>query len=355
VTDRELADGAWAELTQTTVGYINKKWKVPPAGTHWANAKALLDQIGVAPPPPPPPPPPSTGYASLVGTVSSDLALAASKGIKNVRIDIGFIDKAEIDTYRTTGGSVIPIACYNPWADLRPSGTGDHYAPDTDARRTAWAQRQVAAVQAKFTVPPEAIEVWNEPWLQGFWNAGPNPGDFLRLCIAFAVEAWKTWPTMKILVSADSGYHAWVDQLVTADTTGFLKDPRVFPTAHVYCSRQSPATVSAEPKDWDFQRYTFTYDAIKAHGHTDPQVYLTEFGWISQTAGGTGDSSQSVSEANQAQYHVDAYKIAKASGKVAKAYSYMLSPNQSWSYNWLRPDNSEKPVVGAVKTLIASG
>ncbi len=34
---------AVAELKQTTVGYINSKWKTPPKGTHWANALALLE------------------------------------------------------------------------------------------------------------------------------------------------------------------------------------------------------------------------------------------------------------------------------------------------------------------------
>ncbi len=34
---------AVAELKLTTVGYVNTHWKTPPAGTHWANALALLE------------------------------------------------------------------------------------------------------------------------------------------------------------------------------------------------------------------------------------------------------------------------------------------------------------------------
>jgi len=45
-----------------------------------------------------------------------------------------------------------------------------------------------------------------------------------------------------------------------------------------------------------------------------------------------------------------------ASGQVAKAYSYMLSNcSETWSYNWIRPDCSDKPVVPAVKSLIING
>lgn len=51
-TDAQLRDQALAELAQTTVGRINSKWKTPPAGTHWANAEALLAQIGASPVPP---------------------------------------------------------------------------------------------------------------------------------------------------------------------------------------------------------------------------------------------------------------------------------------------------------------
>ena len=50
MTDAELRDAALAELKLTTVGYINKNWKTPPKGTHWANALGLLEQIGATPP-----------------------------------------------------------------------------------------------------------------------------------------------------------------------------------------------------------------------------------------------------------------------------------------------------------------
>lgn len=56
LTPVQARDQAVAELDLTTVGMINAKWKTPPAGTHWANAKALLAQIGVPVPTPPPDP-----------------------------------------------------------------------------------------------------------------------------------------------------------------------------------------------------------------------------------------------------------------------------------------------------------
>lgn len=39
-----LTDAAITELKQTTVGFKNKNWMVPPAGSHWAKALDLLAQ-----------------------------------------------------------------------------------------------------------------------------------------------------------------------------------------------------------------------------------------------------------------------------------------------------------------------
>lgn len=60
MTDKELWDAAWKELTLTTDSYPQWKRKNFPSGTHWSKAKALGDQIGavVVPPDPNPIPPP---------------------------------------------------------------------------------------------------------------------------------------------------------------------------------------------------------------------------------------------------------------------------------------------------------
>lgn len=55
MTDAELAQAAWLELTKTTDSYPKWKSRGFPSGTHWSNAKGLIDQIGAPPPPPPPP------------------------------------------------------------------------------------------------------------------------------------------------------------------------------------------------------------------------------------------------------------------------------------------------------------
>jgi hypothetical protein len=50
---------------------------------------------------------------------------------------------------------------------------------------------------------------------------------------------------------------------------------------------------------------------------------------------------------------VDAFRAFYDSGKVAKAFAFMFNHDDPWNYNWLRPDNGQKPVTGAVQSLIA--
>jgi hypothetical protein len=305
----------------------------------------------------------TTTFGSFVGVVGPNLPLVAQKGIKNDRIDIYTLSKSSVDTARAAGVDVVPILDYNPWSDLRPSGTSDHYAPDTTARRITWSQRMMADVTSKFSTPPSALEVWNEPFLQGFWSQGPNAAQFLDLVHQFSVVAWATpgYANEKILVSCDPGWGNWCDNLIAADTNKYLNDSRMFPTVHPYCNDRAPgyhsSTTDAQ-KNYDCDRYKFTYDIWKAHGAADPKVWLTEFGWVSNTPGSNaiGNEGPAVSEATQAQYTHDMYKLALASGKVAKAYSYMLSPcTEHWSYNWIRPDCTDKPVIPSIQNLILTG
>jgi hypothetical protein len=65
MTDSEIRDQVVAALKQTTVGYQNKNWKTPPAGTQWEKALTLLAQIGATPAPTPAPVPPSGGRVGL--------------------------------------------------------------------------------------------------------------------------------------------------------------------------------------------------------------------------------------------------------------------------------------------------
>jgi hypothetical protein len=294
--------------------------------------------------------PPPTGYGTFTGVCAyktSDLPALQAIGVKNARWD--HPSAQIIETARTYGIEVLPLANYGI-PEL--SGQGDDKYPPLPANRREWAKRMIDPWRA-MQQPPRVIEVWNEPWNAGFWKPAPDPVAYLELVKAFAAEAWSQWPDVTLLVSAEEGFTApFRKAMLDADTTGFLNDPRILPTTHNYVEARTPTQVTGEPCKYDLDRWHCAYDDFKAHGHPNPRVWVTEFGWESDTQG--GNAAAPVSEALQAEYTVDAFKAFHDSGKVAKAFAFMFNRDDPWNYNWLRPDNSQKPVTGAVQTLIST-
>jgi hypothetical protein len=298
-------------------------------------------------------PPSPAGFGDFTGVcayATSDFAALKTLGIHNARMDRP--SAALIETARTYGIEVLPIADYG-FTDL--SGQNDDKYPPLSENRATWAKRMVDLWRG-MQAPPKVLEVWNEPWNTGFWKPQPDAAAYLELVKAFAKEAWAVWPTVTLLVSADTVYPdtPFRQTLLNADTSGFLKDPRILPTTHNYVEGRTPTQVTGDPCSYDLNRFDCAYDAFKAHGHPDPQVWVTEFGWESDTAGGTNTVTP-VTESLQATYTTDALKLFRASGHVAKAFAFLFKSNDPWNYNWLRPDNSQKPVCQSVKTLIANG
>jgi hypothetical protein len=288
--------------------------------------------------------------AGVCAYSTKDFQRIAAMGVKGARMDRP--SPAIIESARTFGIEVLPIAAYG-FPDL--SGSSDYQIPPLPQNRGAWAKRMVDTWRS-MKVPPRVIEVWNEPWGL-FWKPKPDPAAYLELVKAFATEAWGVWPNLTILVSADDGsaqYATWRKDLLAADTGGLLKDPRILPTTHNYEEGRAPTAVTKNPCSWDLDRYKCAYNDFKAHGHPDPQVWVTEYGWETNTPAPGYSNHATISEQQQADYHLQALEIFRKSGMVAGAYSYMVQSNQNWNYNWLRPDNSEKPITSAIKSYMGA-
>jgi hypothetical protein len=297
-----------------------------------------------------------TGFVGTNAYRTSDLAQIAATGVKRVRMDNP--SASTITAAASYGIDMLPIADYEPWPDLN-GGKGDKYPPLPQYYQT-WAVRMIAQ-WTSLPNPPVAIEVWNEPWLTSFWQPTPDPSAYYNLVRVFATEAWKVWPNVKILVSADTvgstnttGTNLWRKYVLAADAAGFLNDPRIQPTTHNYVEGRTPTTVTSQPCYWDLDRFKCAYNDFKAHGNPDPQVWVTEYGWESDTPSSV-HYHDTVSEQQQADYTTQALSIFKSSGMVAAAYAFCYKTGETWSYDWLRPDNSAKPVVSAVGALINGG
>lgn len=294
-------------------------------------------------------------YADFIGACSygtDDFVKLQSIGIRHARMD--HPSAALIEMARQFGVEVLPIANY---ASSKVSGQNDEKYPPLPQNRALWAKEMVDKWRTMQN-PPRVIEIWNEPFLSAFWKPAPDAPAYLALVKAFAAEAWSVWPSVTLLVSADQGLnpmgYRFRTELLKADTEGFLNDPRILPTTHNYVEARTPTQNEPNGCWWDLDRFECAYQDFKAHGHPNPQVWVTEFGWESDTPGST-HTVQTVSEAVHAQYTQQALEIFRASGKVAKAFAFLVNFDDKWGYNWLRPDNSEKPVCQTVRALIASG
>lgn len=143
MTDAELRDAAVKELEATTVGYLNKHWTKPPAGTHWANALALLEQIGGSTPPPPPP---SKGVVAFYDNDSNKATdWPAIQAVGGTHLLCGADDPASLAELQKTGGKAWAAVGY--WNDA--TGTFSH----TDAEALQIAQSAVKSY-------PGVIEGW---------------------------------------------------------------------------------------------------------------------------------------------------------------------------------------------------
>jgi hypothetical protein len=284
-----------------------------------------------------------------VCTGEADLETVAGLGVTRVRIDRP--SATTIEQARRLGIDVLPIVDYG-FPDLSGHEGDDKYPP-LPANRAAWSKRMIEPWR-NMPHPPRVFEVWNEPWSPLFWKPQPDARAYLALVQAFAAEAWSVWPDATLLVSADNvdEENRFRDDLLAADTTGFLNDPRILPTTHNYVQDRSPTQVTDQPCTQDLDRFRCAYADFKAHGHPDPKVWVTEFGWESDTLGGYADFG-AVTEERQAAYTRQALDIFEESGMVRAAYVFYVRSGETWNYDWLRPDSTEKPVCPMIRAMIS--
>jgi hypothetical protein len=293
--------------------------------------------------PTPPTVPPLGNYKGFVNTGQpADLQRARDEmGGTQVRADYWRVDDAYVSAANAAGVKVLLMAGYA----LGLSTRGDHYPPDA-ASAGLWCDKVVTKTQ-RYAGSLLAVECWNEPWLLDFWQSGQSPAAYMVLVRALAAKLWAAIPSMPLVVSLDYYMQGgskqgavWQDALLAADTTGLLADPRIRPTTHNYCGSASPT--DRQGSGWGFQRYSLAYDALKAHGHPNPQVWVGEYGWKA----GSGTGGVDVGLAEQASYTTQAIKLMRASGKVERAFVFEYKPGDPFNYNI-----AGKPAAAAIGAL----
>jgi hypothetical protein len=264
------------------------------------------------------------------------------------------------------GLRVLAIATYTPgWATGHPES--DKYPPSDPADFA----RVVAAVTGRYgprgtfwkanprlaPFPLTAIEIWNEPWLGGFWHGGPDPAGYARLVRAAATAIKARDPGMQVLASGDAyslggqSITDWLDPLLRADPDLWRSRLVDAWSVHLYCGAQGPGD-TAGPPTGRFDRLLITR-SIAQQAEADKPIWVTELGWSTDPA-----RRDSVDEQTQAEYERQALALIATqwSSFVPRSFVYTWAkPSPQDQYNLIRPNGSKRPAWQAIQAAIAAG
>jgi hypothetical protein len=220
--------------------------------------------------------------------------------------------------------------------------------------------------------PLAAIEIWNEPWLWGFWKPQPDVAAYAALVRAAAPAIKAVQPGIKVLVSGDLqlGYsdgrdytngtnrnweYGFLAQLLKQNFASGSVDAY---SVHPYCQGFGPYQTNIQgfadqtfAQQWLYQKLMLTRDMVTTAGQYKP-LWSTEFGWSTN-----GD----VTEATQATYLHDAVKraVEEWGGFVQHSFVYVLEKphngDRDGAYGLFHDDMTPKPAWTALQTLIATG
>jgi hypothetical protein len=263
------------------------------------------------------------------------------------------------------GIKVLAIATYAPgWATGHPES--DKYPPTNPANFA----RFVSAVTDRYGVrgrfwranprlapsPLTAIEIWNEPWLGGFWRGGPDPAGYGRLVRAAATAIKSRDPSMQVLASGDAyalggpSISDWLDPLLKADPNLWRSRLVDAWSVHLYCGAQGPGD-SVAPPTGRFDRLLITRSLAQQVGAGKP-IWITEFGWSTDPT-----RFDSVDEQTQAEYERQALVMIDAQWRSFVPHSFVYTwakPSPQDQYNLIRPNGSTRPAWQAIQTAIAA-
>ena len=336
--------------------------------------------------------PSTTSYAGRVGLNTHQVwvsqadsyatfASARSRGVEWVREDFlwslvepqpGSYSWSRTDALMASaslaGVNVLGILDYSaPWASSDPTGGRDTKYPPRSNHEYA---RYAAAVVSRYGPggsfwaarpdlaprPLTAVQIWNEPWGYWFWKPNPSPAAYATLARTAIGAIRAANPLIKVLIAGDVLQVRTDGQIVDWLRNLRAADPGLATLADAYSVHPypHPRTLGpyAERSDprWDFRRVTLTHQI-------DPSlpVWITEVGWS------TASTSDSVSEATQAEYvrgaverslvewgsfveRVFVYSYDKDSGNTSDREGY---------YGLRRQDGAPKPALDSLTALLA--
>ena len=285
-------------------------------------------------------------------------------------LDAGYLGQVDyaVDAARANGIRVLmPIADGVPyWA------SGDPAKSSVTGVRTwtrLWRPTRfsdygdaVAAVVRRYSARGvHHFEVWNEPNHAHFWPSGPNAAEYVEMLKAGAAAIRREDAAATVLLGGIAGNdYGWLERVYAAGGRGQFDAASVHPyTGAVdptWCWDQAGTTRKAKDAFCGLEEMRAS---MVAAGDADKPLWITEFGWSSNT----GDYG--VSEQTQADYLTKAYEKLESYPWVPVAlwYSFRNNPGLAdaaapWEANTglVRTDYVAKPALSAMRGYaLASG
>jgi hypothetical protein len=208
------------------------------------------------------------------------------------------------------------VLCYEPaWAQTEtPSGEPASVDP---GGFSAFA----GAAAARYAGRVAAWEIWNEPNLEGFWRARPDPTAYARLVEATAGQIRSRSPEAGIVVGAlapavDAPDGAEISpETFLREMYGSLTRRDLFDAVSIH--PYSYPAMPDDPEAWNtFHRLPAIHRLMRDAGNGDARLWLTEYG------APTGRSERAVSARRQAAMLVKALRRARSLDFVGPIYFY---------------------------------
>lgn len=265
-----------------------------------------------------------------------------------------------VNAARARGINVLGLITYTPpWA--RAAGTTASYPPTNSSDYAAFAK----AAAAHFgPLGVHAYEVWNEPNISVFWSPGPDPARYTQLLKAAYTAIKQADPSATVVSGGLSPYGS------IGEVTSTNMNPVTF-LERMYANgaRGSFDALGWHPYNYPYGLGFYGWSAwsqmtetspsarslMSANGDGAKQIWPTEFG------APTGSTSNSMTEAAQAQLVTDSYAKLKGWTWAGPSFFYsfrnlgtnLLDIEQN--YGIIRYDWTPKPAYTAYQAAAAAG
>jgi hypothetical protein len=280
------------------------------------------------------------------------------KGARNAAY-LDVIDRC-VDLSRQRGLNVLLMLWDTPdWASGGRGPTAPPKSPSDFESVSRW-------LAAHYKDRVQAWEVWNEPNSTGFWTG--TTGEFVNLLKA-GYRGLKAGDAGARVILGGTVWNddAWLRDIYSRGA----KDSFDAVATHPYQGMgDDPPEKADDGNKWWFTHTPAVRQVMTDYGDAHKQIWFTEWGWSAHSnssipAGSDNAWARGVTEAVQADYAVRAIQYARRNWTYVGPmiwYKEQANPLGGYSPSWLdthvqgygllRENGSERPVYGALRSLL---